>query len=191
MKIQFYKRDQNGRFKGTWIQKTIHRTIQATKLVIFATVVLSLTGWAILSGIHLSPHITQASAPGVIDVSERLFKDRVEVLKNNIIDTLAQCENKGYTADGIQMILDTNHKASIGPLMFQVDTVIHYHKLRTNEKLTKKDAIILALDESRAKDLAKYVLFETPNMAGKDWVNCNKKYGLDEQIKIIKKIANL
>lgn len=134
-------------------------------------------------------HPLKVYAEKEVDVSDVKFQEKVELLKDEVVNTLAQCENKGYTANGVQLIWDTNDKASIGPLMFQIDTVIHYFKMKTGETLTKKDAIILALDEIKAKELAKYVLFETPNMAGKDWVNCNKMHKLDDRIRLIKEIS--
>jgi hypothetical protein len=131
-------------------------------------------------------HPVTAFADRTIDNSEISFKAKIEALKDGVVKQLAACENTGYTENGVQIIWDTNNKASIGSLMFQIDTVRYYYKLMTGKEISKKDAVILALDEARARELAKWVMFETKNMAGKDWVNCDKKLKLDQQIILIK-----
>lgn len=125
-----------------------------------------------------------------IDKSDVKFKEKIEFLKDDVIEQLRKCESAGHKeSDGI-IIFDSNEKASIGTLQFQVNTVIHYEKILNGRDITKKEAVLIALDNKKAGDLAKKIIFETKNKAGKDWVNCAKKHNLDAQVDLIKKLEN-
>jgi len=120
------------------------------------------------------------------DKSSVIYQEKVEALKDAVMSKLSQCESAGHKeSDGI-IIMDTNDKLSIGQFQWQISSVQHYYKLMTGKDITKKEAIILALNEQEARKLAKYVAFETKNKIGKDWVNCNNKYNLDMQVDMIK-----
>jgi len=120
------------------------------------------------------------------DTSSAKYEAKIEALKDAVMSKLSQCESAGHKeSDGI-IIMDTNNKLSIGQYQWQVSSVQHYYKLMTGKEISKKDAIILALDESKARELAKYVAFSTKNKIGKDWYNCNVKHGLDIQVDMIK-----
>jgi len=120
------------------------------------------------------------------DKSGEMYDIKVEALKDAVMAKLSQCESAGHKeSDGI-IIMDTNNKLSIGQYQWQVSSVQHYYKLMTGKEISKKDAIILALNETEARKLAKFVAFETKNKIGKDWVNCNNKHNLDTQVDMIK-----
>lgn len=122
------------------------------------------------------------------DKSQIMFENKIEKLKNEVLDTLSKCESAGHTEDDGIIILDTNNKASIGQFQWQISSVKFYNKQKTGIELTSKEAILLALDEDRARNLAKYVAFETKNKLSKDWYNCSVKYGLDEKVEMIKSL---
>ena len=131
--------------------------------------------------ITTSPIFVQAE-----DKSSQMYQDKIDGLKDAVLEKLSACESAGHKeSDGI-IIMDTNDKISIGQFQWQVSSVKHYYKLMTGKDLTSKEAIVLALDKEESKKLAKYVAFQTKNKIGKDWVNCNNKYNLDTQVDMIK-----
>lgn len=120
------------------------------------------------------------------DKSTAMYQEKVEALKDAVMSKLSQCESAGHKeSDGI-IIMDTNNKLSIGQYQWQISSVQHYYKMMTGNDISKKDAVILALNETEARKLAKFVAFETKNKIGKDWVNCNNKHNLDVQVDMIK-----
>lgn len=122
------------------------------------------------------------------DKSATLYAQKVDALKTKVVAEIQSCESAGHKeADGI-IIFDTNNKASIGTMQFQVATVIHYYKALYNKVITPKEATLIALDNAQATALAKDIMFTTKNMAGKDWVNCTAKYDSDTKISIIKSL---
>ena len=127
-------------------------------------------------------------ADKLVDTSETMFETKIENLKHEVLNQLSKCESAGYKEDDGLIVFDSNAKASIGNFQWQVASVIHYMKVLKGKDVTRKEAILIALDKDSAGELAKMVMFETKNMAGKDWYNCNNKYNLDEQIKLIKKL---
>lgn len=120
------------------------------------------------------------------DKSSQMYQDKIEALKDSVLEKLSACESAGHKeSDGV-IIMDTNNKLSIGQFQWQISSVKHYYKLMTGKSLTSKEATILALDKEESKKLAKYVAFSTKNKIGKDWANCNNKYKLDMQVDMIK-----
>lgn len=122
------------------------------------------------------------------DTSEQRYADKIEALKDEVVNKLMACESAGYKEDDGLIILDTNNKASIGQAQWQVKSVQFYYKLMTGEEITKKEAVLLALDKKRAGDLVKFVAFKTNNKLSKDWFNCERKLDLDKEVEIIKKL---
>jgi hypothetical protein len=115
--------------------------------------------------------------------------NKVEQLKNEVLDDLKNCESGGISeADGL-IVFDSNKKASLGLYQFQVTTVQHYYKKIYGKVITPKEAILTALDEAKARSLARDIIFTEPKGAN-NWFNCKNKKGLDSKINIIKTITN-
>lgn len=112
--------------------------------------------------------------------------DTIEKMKGDVLDTLAKCESGGKKSEeGIDTI-DTNNKVSYGRYQFQKATVQYYHKRLYAKEISGKDAILLALDDERARELAGAVIFGTEN--GLDnWINCTAWHDLDTLVTLIKK----
>ena len=127
------------------------------------------------------------------------FEDKVDQLKNDVINQLMNCESPNYTDDDALVTYDplvSNPSAtpkrnipSFGRLQFKKDTVIYYYKMQTGKTLTAKEAVLLALDTEKAIELAKYVGFETKNKFSGDWVTCSRRHNLDMQVDIINKLS--
>lgn len=126
--------------------------------------------------------------PVTIDNSAMEYDAKIENLKDGVVAKLRACESGGFKEDDGIIVFDTNHKASVGTLQWQVESVKFYYKALYGKAVTGKEAIVIALDDKRSGELAKRVMFETKNMAGKDWVNCAVRHNLDNEIVIIKKL---
>ncbi len=138
-----------------------------------------------------------------IDDSEAMLEAKIDGLREGVVDTLMKCEGAAYKeADGLvtydprQSMYGEGSSAknwkqlpSFGLLQWKIPTVQYYVKLRTGEVITPKQAIELALDTARARDLAKWVMFNTKGMASGDWKNCAASGDLDRRIVLIKSLV--
>ena len=114
------------------------------------------------------------------------YPTKVDDLKSDIVNIISGCEVPGYKKGDAPIILDTNKKMSIGPMMFQVATVIYYEKQLYGKTVTKLEATAIALDETQAKALAKDIIFKDSKGAG-NWYNCSIKHSIEPQVSLIKK----
>ena len=64
-------------------------------------------------------------------------------------------------------------------------TIIHYYKTLYSKDITKKEAVLIALDNEKAEQLASDIIFETEK-GYRNWLNCSNKHGLAERVKFIK-----
>jgi hypothetical protein len=104
-----------------------------------------------------------------------------------VVETISGCEVPGYKAGAAPIILDTNNKMSIGPMMFQVATVIHYEQFLYGKTVTPLEATTIALDEQTAKALAQDIMFKDAKGVA-NWWNCMNKTGVDSKIEVIKEL---
>lgn len=181
-------RENNGRFSS--FKKKVGNFIRKT--FILSLVALSFYG-VFKAGQYITPKelIYQKVEAEVQDT----LKEKIDVLKNEVLDTLQACESTGYTADSGLVKFDphpTNKKvqeASIGLYQFKVSTIQYHYKNLYNKDLTGKEAVLLALDENQSRELAKRVIFETDKGAN-EWYNCSKKHNLKAKVDIIKELGN-
>ena len=106
----------------------------------------------------------------------------VDEMKADVLDRLAKCENPNQKP----IVFDTNGVASVGQYQWQPHSFQYYWKKMTGEMLSEKDAVVYALDDAKARQLAAFVIFETDAGSGKDWVNCTKWHDLDTLVGFIK-----
>lgn len=114
---------------------------------------------------------------------------KLDVLKDDVVSRLKQCESERYTEDDGIIIFDSNNKASIGLMQFQKATVQHYAKVLYGDEITAKDAVLIALDDRRATALAKDIIFEVKGGVW-NWENCAKRLNLAPEIEVLKKLSN-
>ena len=144
---------------------------------------------AIISiAILLAQHYSTETYVRPTDNSSIMFSQKIDGLKDEVVAKILSCESAGYTEDDGILIFDSNKKASIGQAQFQVSTVQHYYKVLYNRDITKKEAVLIALDTDKASKLAKDIIFLGDNRPSKDWVICSRKHGLDAQVELIKKL---
>ena len=113
--------------------------------------------------------------------------EKVADLKQEVVEAISGCEVPGYKPDQAPIILDTNNKMSIGPMMFQVATVQHYMKVLHGQDVTALEATQIALDEKQAKALAEKIMFEDAKGVA-NWWNCMNRTGVKAKIEVIKEL---
>tara|TARA_R110000868_G_scaffold99181_2_gene273050 strand:- start:421 stop:999 length:579 start_codon:yes stop_codon:yes gene_type:complete len=161
-----------------------YKFMRATRATVMAVFALGLLYGAFFTGrVTTSPIFVNAE-----DKSQYMFDSKIEQLKNGVVNEILSCESAGHSEDNGIVVFDTNGKGSFGQLQFQKDTVIHYYKVLYGKTITGKEAVLIAMDTQKARDLAKDIMFSTKNKAGKDWVNCERKFSSDKQIDLIKKM---
>lgn len=83
---------------------------------------------------------------------------KVEALKEKLADDMVACENKGHLLvwpdDNSGGTLPRKDKVSIGDLAFKISTVQRFYKILHGADLNDRDAMQLALDTPRARQLA-------------------------------------
>lgn len=171
-------------------QETKNKILKYTGIVIAMGLVFGLTWNALTKKEEPITYTAPTIQEIVIDKSDEKFASKISLLKDEVIAELEKCESGGRKEEDGIVILDSNNKGSYGPLQFQRTTVIHYYKLMTGKDINGRDAIILALQGDKARELAKYVIFETKNGVAKDWVNCSNYHNLQYKVDTIKKLEN-
>lgn len=179
-------RNSNGKYASPW-----KRRILTTFVILsVATTAAHFTfiGPALDKEISATNEMVQNFIASPIAFADKSMEIKVEDLKNEILNTLAKCESAGKKEEDGIAILDSNDRGSYGPFQFQRKTVMHYME-KKGTPVNGRDAIILALQGDKARELAHYVIFETSAGVANDWVNCNKKHNLQAQVDIIKKLT--
>lgn len=112
--------------------------------------------------------------------------NKIDVLKNDVLDRLKQCESGKLKLSDAPILLDTNNKISIGMFMFQRDTIIYYYTKLYHKNITKQEAVEIALSP-RARTLASDIIFKEKGGIF-NWRNCARQKGLTTEVTIIKRI---
>lgn len=139
------------------------------------------------SGSYLKPQVVYKQVEKEVILDN--LTGKVNQLKGELVQDIRNCEGGGYVEDDGLIIFDSNKVASIGVYQFQKKTVIHYYKQFYNQELTGKEAILLALDEEKANELATKIIFEAENGLS-NWYNCSKKINGQGRLNIIKELEN-
>lgn len=172
---------------ATRFQVFKYRFAQIMRKVIIASFIIgAIVGAYKFGNITTKPEAVYAV--NEIDTSDVRYTVKIEGLKKEVIEELRKCESAGYKENDGLVIFDSNSKGSFGTLQFQKATVIHFYKVLYNKDITGKEAVMIALDDIKSGQLAQDVAFKTKNKIGKDWVNCERKLGLDERVDLIKKM---
>lgn len=113
---------------------------------------------------------------------------RIDMLEYEVVDSLAkECETKGVKEPDAAIILDSNEQMSLGAWMWQIKSVQHYVKLFEDRDINRVEAIQIAIDHNKARELTRKVIFEDEKGVW-NWANCAKKLDLEAQVKLIKKL---
>lgn len=137
-----------------------------------------------IAGQHYFPKAVHAEDAQVVDN----LPAKIQEFKANVLADLRSCEAKGYKESDAPIILDSNSKMSIGLYMWQIDSVIYYYKTLYHQTITRKQAVEIALDETKAGNLAHDVIF-SEGKGAKEWVNCFARKGLDAKVAVVKELS--
>lgn len=166
-------RDYLGRYTSGFVK------MSTVVIVAFALVLI---GVSYVTGAH-------RAEPVMFQKAEIEFKEReaakVLALQNEVLETLSGCETRDIKERDATIILDTNNKMSIGRYQFQITTVQWYYKKLFNKEINRVEAIQIAVDEERATELARAIIFDSTGGIH-NWVNCARKHNLVEKVTIIK-----
>ncbi len=120
---------------------------------------------------------------------------KVDELKASLIKDIFDIERAGHKeSDGlITWDPNPNHKsvqiASIGSCQFKVSTIQYYMTKLHQKTLSGKDAILLALDDEKCKQLMNDVIF-TEKDGWKNWLNSGIKVNAQARLAIIRELQN-
>lgn len=128
----------------------------------------------------------QKQANAAVDAAVSFaLQSKVAKLQDELMHDLSiNCEVRGAKEPDAIIVFDSNSEASIGRFQFQIKTVQHYVKVFESRDITRHEAIQIAIDKSRATELARQILFKEKDGV-RNWINCGNKLGLRERIKII------
>lgn len=136
--------------------RAVRRTLQVT----FAGAgIMAILGCAFLIGKNwnnLSPELT-AIAPQKVYAAETM-ESKVDALKQKLIDEMVACENPTHLLvnadDNKAHSLPIKDKVSIGDMQFKISTIQRFYKTLHGVSLSDREALMLGLDTSKARELA-------------------------------------
>ena len=135
-----------------------------------------------LSSLALGACVQQTAQPKhmpgpVISVAEAKAQ-ALDQRKDEMLRELATCESGGHGETDRPIY--GFRGMFVGRFQFMPQTVVAYVKERDGRQLSFREATELAHDYDRAKELAKYMIFEQGRI--NDWPACARKLGLHQQV---------
>ena len=121
--------------------------------------------------------------------AEPSFEGKIEDLKADVVERLKQCESREATEDDAVINPHDGGSPSFGLLQFKLATVQHYVKKFEGKDITRYEALQIAMDEERARALAKQVIFEEVGGVF-NWENCTRIQNLAPRIEVIRELES-
>lgn len=148
------------------------------------------TGVALLLyGVYLAGGFFQPRAVAINNIVEiDNLTPKIEELKDSIVEDIRNCERSKYNENDGIIIFDSNNEASIGTFQYQRKTVQHYYNTLYKQKITPKEAILIALDEAKARQLTKDIIFKD-SKGWKNWYNCGVKINAEGRLQTINELT--
>lgn len=188
------KRDKKGRFKekGGFIKNVISVFTTIKNIIKFTF------KWATIGGLF-GGVVYLAFLFGTLARTEVIKADpidtmaqKVEKMKDALIDEIIKKETGTSTApcipdDNKRGTLPIKDKVSCGVLKFKVGTVQYYEKNLYGKNLDNYEAMAIALDETKARALARDIIFKVPGGIRNWSVATNDMVSKTELIKILEK----
>lgn len=145
---------------------------------------ISAAAYALFMGgaMFYSTSTVSASFPEIKEVDHT--PEKIASLKAGVVSTIMACESAGHKEEDGLLIFDTNNRASVGRAQFQIATVQQYEKSLYGKDITRKDAILLSLNDEEAAALANDIIFKADGLG--NWLNCANKYNLRPRVDAIK-----
>jgi hypothetical protein len=169
-----------------------YKTMKLLRKVVIASFLVGIIYGSFMVGTQtVKTEYVRAVEEVKVDVSSEMLKEKIESLKNKVVDDLIACESNGNEDAGILKIetrANGDQQVSIGVLQFKQSTVQIMWKRVHGAEITGKEAVMVAIDANRARELAKEHIFKTNIPPSSDWTNCSAKHSLDERVKMIKQL---
>lgn len=129
----------------------------------------------------------------IADIRKTARKEVITEMQYQIVDELARdCETLNRKEPDSTIIFDTNNEPSIGAWQYQRDTVVRYYKKFYHQEITRTEAIAIAIDHDKARELTRKILFEEEGAYYEggygNWTNCARKLNLPSRIDSINAI---
>ncbi len=118
---------------------------------------------------------------------------KIEDLKNEVVETIRKCESQDnkdliYTFDPDPR-QPNKQQASFGQYQYKLKTIVDYTKILKGEVITERQALDIALDEQKARELTKDIVFKDTGKGVGNWYNCANKHNLKAKVGIIKELS--
>ena len=113
---------------------------------------------------------------------------KIEELKEDILNQLANCETGGVDEPNGYVKLDSNAVNSWGKYQWQRKSIQHWVKEFYDRDVNLQEAALIAwgLHEIPLDELT----WKTLEVRSAEWYNCDKRLGLEKQVSLVKKISN-
>lgn len=184
MKINHYlDRDNKGRFKRK--MSKIIRFILSLGLIVLVIIAI-----AFLSR-EIAPKIVYQEKEVILDN----LTEKVNQLKGELIRDIFNIERGGHSEDDGLITFDPHpinkrvQVASIGNCQFKVATLQYYKQKLDGATLTGKEALLLALDDEKCKELMSKIIF-TEEDGWRNWFNSGVKVNAKARLQVIKQLEN-
>lgn len=151
-----------------------------------AAVILAFIAFNLHYGKWYEKEISYVATPVHAGVT---LESKVEDMKEDVLNKLASCESGGRKEEDGITVLDSNGVGSYGALQWQRKSFMFYWEKMTGTPINGRDAIIAAMTPEKARQLAKWVIFETDSGVAKDWVICSRKHNLQLKVDFIKELT--
>ena len=174
-------RDRKGRFARPFLSRLIKSILITGVLVL-----LTFYAWGyenVAKYVDTQPVIIEKTVK--IDTA----KPKIEKMKWDIVDELADCESGGIE-EGMRnslVVMDTNGYYSRGKWQFQLRTIQHYMKVLDGVEISLDEATLIAHTEDKARTLAYRIIWEEVGGVW-NWKNCTDRLGLAGKIEIIREL---
>lgn len=176
IKVSHYmSRDRVGRYDSFMarVRRGWHYTVLGAKAITLAAVMVAI-------GVFFG-------ATNSVDaqfVHTDAFPQKLEALKADVVDRLqGSCESLGTDSARTPVIFDTNGVGSYGLWRWQIKSVVYYYKKLYGKEITNSDAIVIVLDDEKARVLTTDVIFKAGGID--NWRNCARKLNLVPEVNAI------
>lgn len=178
-KVMYQGRNKRGMYIAhTRLQIFVYRLKKVIRIAILCLAIYGIyTGYR-----YVTAPVNYTAEAKVVTIDNLTVK--IDELKHNVVTGIQHCESQGHDEDEGIIIFDTNNKASVGTLQFQKSTVVSYYKKFYGKDITPKNAVIIALDNQQAEQLAYDIVFKEKD-GWKNWYNCGRKTNVEGQLAII------
>lgn len=171
--------------------------IERLKTVLLWAAFVSLLGWMVVAGYAWAKFDNSRTLVAYADVSTSTVQmemqgKTIDQLKDEVIAKLANDENND--PDRVPVKWDDNKKGTLpakdkwsyGCMQYKNSTVQRHYKAIHGEDLSNLEAVLLALDCAKAKELAREAIFGNLNAAG-EWTMATPEVLM--RVKIIREMS--